>query len=145
MLSLLDKPVRKVFLCVTHIKGRNKIGASDEKTWVGSKALSGRCIWSVAFETKVHSWMFYQWVRKYKMFDYNSLVDKKKAERQMRNLSWKKDFKQLPLTESEKEELIRLRAQIEYIKAENAIIPWEKISIETMRAHMVICNNSADR
>lgn len=42
----------------------------------------------------------------------------------------KKDIKPDPLTESEREELIHLRAENEYIKAENAVIkkksPWEK-------------------
>lgn len=34
----------------------------------------------------------------------------------------KKDMKPAPLTESEREELIRLRAEVEYIKTENEVI-----------------------
>jgi molybdopterin synthase catalytic subunit len=37
----------------------------------------------------------------------------------------KKESNPSPLTESEREELIRLRAEIEYIKAENEVIKKE--------------------
>ena len=37
----------------------------------------------------------------------------------------KKSINPVPLTESEREELIRLRAEIEYIKAENEVIKKE--------------------
>ncbi|WP_410208318.1 hypothetical protein [Fusobacterium sp.] len=37
----------------------------------------------------------------------------------------KKDRKPAPLTESEREELIRLRAEVEYIKIENEVIKKE--------------------
>ena len=37
----------------------------------------------------------------------------------------KTEIKSTPLTESEREELIRLRAEIEYIKAENEVIKKE--------------------
>jgi hypothetical protein len=36
-----------------------------------------------------------------------------------------KEIKPTPLTESEREELIRLRAEVEYIKAENEVIKKE--------------------
>ena len=37
----------------------------------------------------------------------------------------KKDIKPTPLTESEREELLRLRAETEYLKAENEVIKKE--------------------
>ena len=37
----------------------------------------------------------------------------------------KKDRKPAPLTESEREELIRLRTEVEYIKTENEVIKKE--------------------
>ena len=67
--------------------------------------------------------MLYQWVRKYKIYGYNGLVDKKKG-RKPKNLDMKKRNIHNPrkLEESEYEELIRLRAENEYIKAENEVI-----------------------
>ena len=37
----------------------------------------------------------------------------------------KKEMKPLPLTKFEREELIRLRVEVEYMKAENAVIKKE--------------------
>ena len=67
--------------------------------------------------------MLYQWVRKYKIYGYNGLVDKKKG-RKSKNPDMKKRNIHNPrkLEESEYEELIRLRAENEYIKAENEVI-----------------------
>ena len=70
--------------------------------------------------------MLSKWVRKYKALGYNGLVSKKKG-RPPKEPTMKKDNNSnpKPLTESEREELIRLRAEIEYIKAENEIIKKE--------------------
>ena len=68
--------------------------------------------------------MLYQWVRKYKELGYNGLVNMKKG-RPCKEPQMKKKTSPIPLTESEREELIRLRAEIEYIKAENEVIKKE--------------------
>ena len=65
--------------------------------------------------------MLYQWVRKYKEDGYNGLVNMKKG-RPCKESNMKKKTNPRPLTESEREELIRLRAENEYIKAENEVI-----------------------
>ena len=67
--------------------------------------------------------MLYQWVRKYKIYGYNGLVDKRKG-RKSKNLDMKKRNIHNPrkLEETEYEELIRLRAENEYIKAEIEVI-----------------------
>ena len=65
--------------------------------------------------------MLYQWVYKYKSQGYNGLVGSKKG-RSTKELKMKKPTNPLPLTESEREELMRLRSENEYIKAENEII-----------------------
>ena len=68
--------------------------------------------------------MLYQWVQKYKRMGYNGLVSMKKG-RPPKESTMKKRVDPAPLTESEREELIRLRAEVEYIKAENEIIKKE--------------------
>ena len=63
----------------------------------------------------------YQWVQKYKTIGYNGLVENRKG-RPPQISDMKKSTNPNPLTESEREELIRLRAENEYIKAENEVI-----------------------
>ncbi len=75
----------------------------------------------VAIEAGINSGMLYQWVYKYKSQGYNGLVESKKG-RPTKESRMKKSTNPLPLTESEREELIRLRAENEYIKAENEVI-----------------------
>ena len=65
--------------------------------------------------------MLYQWVQKYKLQGYNGLVEQKKG-RPSKNPIMRKKVNPTPLIESEREELIRLRAENEYIKAENEVI-----------------------
>ena len=68
--------------------------------------------------------MLYQWVRKYKTLGYNGLINMKKG-RPSKEPKMRKNDVPAKLTESEREELIRLRAEIEYIKAENEVIKKE--------------------
>ena len=63
----------------------------------------------------------YRWVQKYKEEGYNGLVTKSKG-RPPKEPVMKKSTNPRPLSESEREELIRLRAENEYIKAENEVI-----------------------
>ena len=78
---------------------------------------------SVSLDAGINDGMLYQWVRKYKLYGYNGLVDKKKG-RKSKNPDMKKRNIHNPrkLEESEYEELVRLRAENEYIKAENEVI-----------------------
>ena len=68
--------------------------------------------------------MLYNWVRRYKTEGYNGLIGKKKARKQ-KDQSMKKNMnidRPRPLVESEREELIRLRAENASSKAENEVI-----------------------
>ena len=56
---------------------------------------------------------------------YSGLVNKKKGRKSKGEANMKKDRKPAPLTESEREELIRLRTEVEYIKIENEVIKKE--------------------
>ena len=70
--------------------------------------------------------MLYQWVRNYKVFGYNGLVPKQKG-RKSRNSNMKKVGTRKPPkpNESEYEELVRLRAENEYMRAEIEVIKKE--------------------
>ena len=107
-------------------KGQNRIWTPEDKLELVSQVLSGKSHRSVAFEAGIHDGMLYQWVRKYKIYGYNGLIDKKKG-RKSKNPDMKKININNPrkLEESEYEELIRLRAENEYIKAEIEVIKKE--------------------
>ena len=66
--------------------------------------------------------LLYQWVRKYREEGYNGLVSKKKGQHRKDQPMKRNTKSPKPLNESEREELIRLRAENAYIKAENAVI-----------------------
>ena len=102
-------------------KDFNKNWTPEEKMELISKVLAGRSNQSVALEAGIHPGMLYLWVRKYKTDGYNGLVNMKKG-RPCKKADMKKETNPRPLTESEREELIRLRAENEYIKAENEVI-----------------------
>ena len=99
----------------------NKEWTPDKKLELVSKVLSGRSIRDVALTSGMNRGMLYQWVQKYKTMGYNGLVSMKKG-RPPKEPTMKKRVEPTPLTESEREELIRLRAENEYIKAENEVI-----------------------
>ena len=88
--------------------------------------LAVNTIRSVTIETWINHGQLYSWVNNYKIYGYNGLVNKKKG-RKPKNTTMKKIniHKAKKLNESEREELIRLRAENEYIKAENEIIKKE--------------------
>ena len=104
-------------------KNFNKQWTPEEKYELVSQVLAGKSNQAVAIEAGISDGMLYQWVRKYRIYGYNGLIDKKKG-RKSKNSDMKKRSIHNPrkLEESEYEELIRLRAENEYIKAENEVI-----------------------
>ena len=90
------------------------------------QVLKGRSNQSVALEAGIDIGLLHQWVRKYKLLGYNGLINRKRG-RPPKEPGMKKinDNNPRKLEESEYEELIRLRAENEYIKAENAVIKKE--------------------
>ncbi len=105
-------------------KTSNKNWTPEEKLELVSQVLAGKSNKEVALTAGINDGLLYQWVRKYKTMGYNGLVNKKKS-RSTKESSMKKPIPPTPLTESEREELIRLRAENEYIKAENEVIKKE--------------------
>ena len=107
-------------------EGHNKIWTPKAKLELVSKVIAGESNKSVAFNAGISDGMLYQWVRKYEDFGYNGLINKKKG-RKPKNPDMKKVGTRKPPkpTESEYEELIRLRAENEYMKAEIEVIKKE--------------------
>ena len=102
----------------------NRVWTPDEKYELVVKVIAGGSLTDIALKEGINSGMLYQWVQKYKTMGYNGLVSMKKG-RPPKEPTMKKRVDPAPLTESEREELIRLRAENEYIKAENEIIKKE--------------------
>jgi transposase-like protein len=107
-------------------KHHNKVWTPEEKLDLVAKVLAGESNKSVAFNAGINDGMLYQWVRKYKIYGYNGLINKKKG-RNPKNFDMKKVGTRKPPkpNESEYEELIRLRAENEYMKAEIEVIKKE--------------------
>jgi transposase-like protein len=105
-------------------KSSNKVWTPKERYELVAKILAGQSIQDTAYKAGIASGMLYQWVQKYKTKGYNGLASIKPG-RPPKEPEMKKKSNSTPLTESEREELIRLRAENEYIKAENEVIKKE--------------------
>ena len=105
-------------------KNHNKIWTAELRYELVAQVLAGKSNKEVALSNGINEGQLYQWVRKYKIKGYNGLVDMKKG-RPPKEPQMKRTTNPTPLTESEREELIRLRAENEYIKAENEVIKKE--------------------
>ena len=108
-----------------HKEARKK-WTPEEKYELVAKIIAGSSIQSVASEAGINSGLLYQWVRKYRLEGYNGLVNRRKGrppkEPQMKKINYNNPRK---LNESEYEELVRLRAENAYIKAEIEVIKKE--------------------
>lgn len=105
-------------------KNFNRNWTPEERLELVSQVMSGKSCVSVAIEAGIQDRLLYQWVQKYKTKGYNGLVEMKKG-RPSKGVPHMKKEEAKPLNESEREELIRLRAENKYIKAENEVIKKE--------------------
>ena len=105
-------------------KNRNKDWTAEERYELVAQVLAGKSCVSVAVSAGINDGILYQWVRKYKTLGYNGLINIKRG-RPSKEPKMSKNVVQAQLTESEREELVRLRAEIEYIKVENEVIKKE--------------------
>ncbi len=98
----------------------------EQKYELIARILAGESVKFVACEANISDSLLYSWVHKYKKFGYNGLINKKKGQKP-KGPEMKKNRACSPreLNESEYEELIRLRAENAYIKAENEVIKKE--------------------
>lgn len=102
-------------------KSFNTVWTADQRYEPVARVLAGNSCSEVAFSNGMNPGQLYQWVQKYKTKGYNGLAEIKTG-RPGKEPQMKKNMNPKPLTESEREELIRLRAEIEYMKAENEVI-----------------------
>ena len=105
-------------------KSQNKNWRPEERYELVAKVIAGKSIKETAYSVGINPGLLYQWVQKYKTKGYNGLINIKKG-RPTKEPQMKTEIKPTLLTESEREELIRLRAENEYIKAENEVIKKE--------------------
>ena len=105
-------------------KEQNKEWTAEEKYELVANVMAGSSIQSTAISAGISSGLLYQWVRRYKMKGYEGLVAQRKG-RPPKEPQMKKNVVPAKLTPSEREEMIRLRAENERLKAEIAVIKKE--------------------
>jgi transposase-like protein len=107
-------------------KGQNKVWTSEDRYNLVARVLAGSSLKSVAYSSGVTYSQLNQWVRNYKIYGYNGLIPKQRG-RKPKDFDMKKIGTRKPPkpNESEYEELIRLRAENEYMKAEIEVIKKE--------------------
>ncbi|EFO71337.1 helix-turn-helix domain-containing protein [Lactobacillus iners] len=86
-----------------------------------ARVLAGESQKSVAISAGIDSGLLSKWVQTYKIKGYEGL-NLKKGRKSKKEANVSKKFKPTDLTPSEREELIRLRAETEYLKTENEAI-----------------------
>ena len=99
-------------------KNQNKVWTAEEKYELVAKVMAGASCKGTAYAAGIDSGLLYQWVQRYKIEGYEGLVAKRKG-RPPKEAPMKKKVEPAELTPSEREELIRLRARVEYLEAEN--------------------------
>ncbi len=103
----------------------NKAWSPEEKLQLVTRVLAGKVNQAVAVSVGISEGVLYSWVQRYKMYGYEGLFSQKKGK-PPKDLNMDKEIKEpLPLTENEREELIRFRAEAARIKAEDEVIKKE--------------------
>ncbi len=103
----------------------NRQWTADEKLELVTLVLHGKSLSEVAYASNISLGMLSNWVNKYRSEGYNSLMYKKGGRPSKETKMNNKKINSKPLNKSEREELIRLRAEVEHIKAENETIKKE--------------------
>ena len=101
-------------------KKQNRIWTAAEKYELVAKVLAGASYTEMAIAAGIGSRLLYQWVRCYKMKGYQGL-----AAQQKDGHPRKKKIVPAKLTPSEREEMIRLRAENERLRAEITVVKKE--------------------
>lgn len=101
-------------------QNQNKIWTAEEKYELVAKILAGASVNATAIAAGIANGLLYQWVRCYRMEGYQGLVAQRKG-RPPKEPGMKK-IEPAELTPSEREEMIRLRAENERLRAEIAVV-----------------------
>ena len=104
-------------------KKQNKEWTAEEKYEYVAKVLAGESYKEIAISSGMECRLLYEWVRRYKMRGYEGLVAQRKG-RPPKEPEMKKTVP-AELTPSEREEMIRLKAENERMRAEIAVIKKE--------------------
>ena len=105
-------------------KSQNKAWTAEEKYELVAQVLAGEPCKELAISQGINYTLLYQWVNRYKMKGYQGLVSQRKG-RPPKEPAMKKKVVPAELTPSEREEMIRLRAENERMRAEIAVIKKE--------------------
>ena len=105
-------------------KKQNKDWTAEEKYEYVAKVLAGESYREIAISSGMECRLLYEWVRRYKMKGYEGLVAQRKG-RPPKEPEMKKKIVPAELTPSEREEMIRLKAENERLQAEIAVIKKE--------------------
>jgi len=105
-------------------KNQNKEWTADQRYELVAQVLAGRSVKEAAFSAGINNGQLHRWVKRYKIEGYQGLVTQRKG-RPPKEPQMKKKIEPAELTPSEREEMIRLKARIEYLEAENAVIKKE--------------------
>ena len=105
-------------------KKQNRIWTAAEKYELVAKVLAGASYTETAIAAGIGSRLLYQWVRCYKMKGYQGLAEQRKG-RPPKEPDMKKKIVPAELTPSEREEMIRLRAENERLRAEITVVKKE--------------------
>ena len=105
-------------------KEQNKVWTAEEKYKLVAKVLAGESNRATAIAAGINKGLLYQWVRCYTMKGYQGLATQRKG-RPPKEPDMKKQIVPAELTPSEREEMIRLRAENERLRAEIAVVKKE--------------------
>ena len=101
-------------------KNQNKVWTAEEKYELVAKVLAGESNRTTAIAAGIDKGLLYSWVRCYKMKGYQGL-----AAQQKDGHPRKKKIVPAKLTPSEREKMIRLRAENERLRAEITVVKKE--------------------
>lgn len=105
-------------------KSHNKVWTAEEKYELVARVLAGASITETAVIAGINKGLLYSWVKCYTMKGYQGLAEQRKG-RPPREPDMKKKIVPAELTPSEREEMIRLRAENERLRAEIAVVKKE--------------------
>ena len=105
-------------------KNQNKVWTVGEKYELVAKVLAGKSNKATAIAAGIDSGLLCRWVRCYKMKGYQGLAEQRKG-RPPKEPTMNKQIAPAEMTPSEREEMIRLRAENERLRAEIAVVKKE--------------------
>ena len=104
-------------------KPQNKKWSFEEKLALVQEVLNGQSCLSVAINNGISSGMLYSWIRNYRLYGSEGLT--RKPGRRPKESVVNENKNNKPLNESEREELVRLRAETARMRTEIAAIKKE--------------------